>query len=50
LRSEPRSFPKVLTEREQQLLALLGGGLTDDEVARELRLSRLRPAISREQG
>jgi two-component system response regulator NreC len=40
LRTEPRAFPKVLTEREQQLLALLGGGLTNEEVARELRLSR----------
>jgi len=40
LRMEPRAFPKVLSRREQQLLALLGGGLTDDEVARELRLSR----------
>ncbi len=40
LRMEPRAFPKVLTGREQQLLALLGGGLTDDEVAGELRLSR----------
>ena len=33
LRTEPKSFPKVLTEREQQLLALLGGGLTNEEVA-----------------
>jgi two-component system response regulator NreC len=40
LRLEPKSFPKVLTEREQQLLALLGGGLTNDEVAKELHLSR----------
>jgi two-component system response regulator NreC len=40
LRMEPRAFPKVLSGREQQLLALLGGGLTDEEVARELRLSR----------
>ena len=37
LRMEPKAFPKVLTEREQQLLALLGGGLTNDEVARELQ-------------
>jgi DNA-binding CsgD family transcriptional regulator len=29
----------MLTKREQQLLALLGSGLTDDEVARVLRLS-----------
>lgn len=39
LRTEPRAFPKMLTEREQQLLGLLGGGLTDAEVAHELRLS-----------
>ncbi len=40
LRTEPKAFPKVLTEREQELLALLGGGLTNEEVARELNLSR----------
>ena len=40
LRTEPKAFPKVLTEREQQLLGLLGSGLTNDEVARELHLSR----------
>jgi two-component system response regulator NreC len=39
LRTEPNAFPKMLTEREQQLLGLLGGGLTDAEVARKLRLS-----------
>jgi two-component system response regulator NreC len=40
LRTEPKAFPKVLTEREQQLLALLGGGLSNEEVARDLQLSR----------
>jgi DNA-binding NarL/FixJ family response regulator len=40
LRTEPKAFPKLLTDREQQLLGLLGGGLTNEEVARELRLSR----------
>jgi len=40
LRSEPKAFPKLLTDREQQLLGLLGGGLTNEEVARELHLSR----------
>lgn len=40
LRMEPRAFPKVLTGREQELLVLLGVGLTDDEVAHELGLSR----------
>jgi two-component system response regulator NreC len=40
LRMEPKAFPKVLTEREQQLLAVLGGGLTNEQVAHELGLSR----------
>ncbi len=40
LRTEPKAFPKVLTNREQQLLSLLGGGMTNDEVARKLGLSR----------
>jgi DNA-binding NarL/FixJ family response regulator len=40
LRTEPKAFPKVLTEREQELLSLLGGGLTNEEVARVLHLSR----------
>ena len=39
LRSEPKAFPKLLTEREQQLLELLGGGLTNEEVAQRLKLS-----------
>jgi two-component system response regulator NreC len=37
---QPKSFPKLLTSREQTLLPLLGGGLTNEEVARELGLSR----------
>ena len=40
LRVQPKAFPKLLTIREQELLALLGGGLTNEEVARELSLSR----------
>jgi len=40
LRMQPKSFPKLLTSREQTLLPLLGGGLTNEEVARELGLSR----------
>ena len=40
LRMEPKAFPKVLTDREQELLGLLGGGLSNEEVARELKLSR----------
>jgi two-component system response regulator NreC len=47
LRAEPRAFPKMLTDREQQLLGLLGGGLTDEEVARELRLSRFTVQLHR---
>lgn len=39
LRTEPNSFPKLLTDREQQLLELLGGGLSNEEVARRLKLS-----------
>ena len=39
LRAEPKAFPKLLTEREQQLLEVLGGGLTNDEVAERLKLS-----------
>jgi two-component system response regulator NreC len=47
LRTEPKAFPKLLTEREQQLLALLGSGLTNDEVARELQLSRFTVQLHR---
>jgi DNA-binding NarL/FixJ family response regulator len=47
LRAEPTSFPKMLTEREQELLALLGGGLSNDEVARELHLSRFTVQLHR---
>jgi DNA-binding NarL/FixJ family response regulator len=47
LRAEPRAFPKVLTEREQQLLVLLGSGLTNEEVAKELRISRFTVQLHR---
>jgi two-component system response regulator NreC len=40
LRAEPKAFPKVLTEREQQVLTVLGSGLTDEQVAKEFHLSR----------
>lgn len=36
LRRDPRSFTKLLTVREQKLLELLGSGMTNAEVAREL--------------
>jgi two-component system response regulator NreC len=40
LRKEPAAFPKLLSPREQEILSVLGGGLNDEEAARELRLSR----------
>ena len=33
LRLDPFSFPKVLSEREQELLGFMDGGLGDDEIA-----------------
>jgi len=40
LRREPDSFPKLLSPREQEILAVLGGGLNDGDAAQQLRLSR----------
>ncbi|MFA5057618.1 MAG: response regulator transcription factor [Opitutaceae bacterium] len=40
LRTEPKAFPKLLTEREQQLLTLLGSGMSDEEVGGALKISR----------
>lgn len=39
LRSDPRAFPKVLSEREQELLRLLGLGWTDTKIAEVVKLS-----------
>jgi DNA-binding NarL/FixJ family response regulator len=33
LRRDPFSFPKVLSEREQELLSYIGGSFSDDEIA-----------------
>jgi DNA-binding NarL/FixJ family response regulator len=35
-RKNPRAFPKVLTEWEQQILALIGLGLSDEEISQRL--------------
>jgi two-component system response regulator NreC len=40
LRIEPNAFPKILTEREQRVLEVLGGGLSNEEASLELKLSR----------
>ena len=40
LRMEPDAFPKLLTEREQRVLEVLGSGLSNEEASRELKLSR----------
>ena len=41
LRNNPASFDKILSEREQNLLVLFGGGLTNEQVAAEVGLSEL---------
>jgi DNA-binding NarL/FixJ family response regulator len=41
LRNDPVSFDKILSEREQSLLALFGRGLTNEEVAAKVGLSEL---------
>jgi len=40
-RNDPGSFAKVLSEREQELLRLLGLGLTDQVIAGKFKLSEL---------
>ncbi len=40
-RQDPASFDKILSEREQGLLALFGNGLTNEQVAHEVGLSEL---------
>ncbi|HVU18287.1 MAG TPA: response regulator transcription factor [Candidatus Didemnitutus sp.] len=41
MRDDPVSFDKILSEREQSLLGLFGGGLTNDQVAAKVGLSEL---------
>lgn len=39
LRSDPQAFQKILSRREQEVLTLIGGGLSDTEIGRHLGLS-----------
>jgi DNA-binding NarL/FixJ family response regulator len=39
LRKDPQAFPKLLTERECEMLALLGQGLTNEQAGERLDLS-----------
>jgi two-component system nitrate/nitrite response regulator NarL len=39
LRSDPLAFQKILTRREQEVLTLIGGGLSDAEIGQHLGLS-----------
>ncbi len=39
IRSDPASFSKVLSDREQELLSLLGRGLTNEEAAAQMGLT-----------
>lgn len=39
IRDDPRSFTKVLSEREQELLQMLGRGLTNEEAAAQMGLT-----------
>jgi DNA-binding NarL/FixJ family response regulator len=39
LRNDPRSFPKLLTERECEMLALLGQGLTNEQAGERLGIT-----------
>lgn len=39
LRKDPRAFPKLLTDRECEMLALLGQGLTNEQAADRLGIS-----------
>ena len=38
-RADPHSFDKVLTESEQRILCLIGEGLADEEIGRQLEIS-----------
>lgn len=39
LRADPHAFQKILTRREQEILTLIGGGLSDAEIGQRLGLS-----------
>jgi two-component system nitrate/nitrite response regulator NarL len=39
LRADPHAFQKILTRREQEVLTLIGGGLSDAEIGQHLGLS-----------
>jgi DNA-binding NarL/FixJ family response regulator len=39
-RRDPQSFDRLLTERQQTVLSLIGGLFTDEEIASRLRVSR----------
>jgi two-component system response regulator NreC len=39
MRNDPAEFIKVLSEREQQLLALMGAGLTNEDIGAKIGLS-----------
>jgi len=41
LRNDPLAFHKILSVREQQLLALFGRGLSNEEIAASVKLSEL---------
>jgi len=38
-REDPAAFDKVLSDREQEVLRLIGEGLTNEQVARRLEIS-----------
>jgi len=39
LRNDPRAFPKLLSDRECEMLALLGQGMTNDQAAERLGIT-----------
>jgi two-component system response regulator NreC len=39
VRADPAAFDKILSDREQEVLGMIGGGLTNEQVARRLGIS-----------